>query len=193
MAAPFFVHGTWIAPSVIGNDAEEPSMIPSHCRWRFDCIVVMLGSLLLPVGAFAADAHEAVKAKPGDIVLLRNVSTRPAYRAAPPGMALMVDPSPRREIAGALGTGELSDADYASLDATAPGTQGSHRSSVEQIVGGAIGGTLAGNDGHAGTSGVGIGNAIAGPMGAVGNTTRGVGDQVRGALSQLPGMTPAGH
>ncbi|WP_426687912.1 hypothetical protein [Rhodanobacter ginsengiterrae] len=166
-------------------------MYPSHHYLRVDCIVVLLGALLVPAGAFAADAHQAVKAQPGDIVLLRNVSTRPAYRPAPPGMALMVDPSPRREIAGALGTGELSDADYASLDAATPATAGGHRSSVEQIVGSALGSTLAGNDGHAGASDAGIGNVIAGPLGAVGNTTRGIGDQVRGALSQLPGMTPA--
>ena len=166
-------------------------MYPCH-RHRFTdriVLVLMLGSLL-PTSVLAADAHLAVKAKPGDIVLLRNVSTRPAYRPAPPGMALMVDPSPRHEIARALGTEELSDADYASLGATP--VQGSgHGSVVGQVVGDAIGSTLNGGNGHLGVSGDGISNVVAGPLGAVGSTTRGIGDQVRGALSQLPGMTPA--
>lgn len=171
-------------------------MYPSHRRRLVDCIALMLGALLLPVGAFAADAHQAVKANPGDIVVLRNVSTRPAYRPAPPGMALMVDPSPRHEITRTLGTEELSDADYASLDAAAPGQRGGHGTVVEQMIGGALGGALNGNNGHSGVSGDGVSNVVAGPLGAVGNTTRGIGDQVRGALSQLPGMTPsaaAGH
>jgi hypothetical protein len=171
-------------------------MYPSQRRRFVDCIALMLGSLLLSPGAFAADAHQAVKPKPGDIVVLRNVSTRPAYRPAPPGMALMVDPSPRHEITRALGTEELSDADYASLDATAPGLRGGHGTVVEQMVGGALGSTLNGGSGHPGVSGNGVSNVVAGPLGAVGNTTRGIGDQVRGALSQLPGMTPsaaAGH
>lgn len=151
-----------------------------------------LGALLLPAGVLAADAHQAVTAKPGDIVLLRNVSTRPAYRPAPPGMALMVDPSPRRELSQALGTEELSDADYASLGATP--VQGSrHNTVVGQVVGNALDDSLNGNGGRLGASGDGIGNMMTGPLGAVGNATRGVGDQVRGALSQLPGMMPSGH
>jgi hypothetical protein len=64
-------------------------MYPGHRRRPVDCIALMLDSLLLPAGAFAADAHQAVKPKPGDIVVPRNVS-RPAYRRASPGLALMV-------------------------------------------------------------------------------------------------------
>jgi hypothetical protein len=171
-------------------------MYPSHRRRPVDCIALMLGSLLLPSGAFAADAHQAVKPKPGDIVVLRNVSTRPAYRPAPPGMALMVDPSPRREVTRALGAEELSDADYASLDAAAPGQGADHGTAVAQIVGGALVGAMNGRTGHPGISGNGVSNVVVGPLGAVGNTTRGIDDQVRGALSQLPGMmpsAPAGH
>ncbi|HEY8329583.1 MAG TPA: hypothetical protein VIO59_14195 [Rhodanobacter sp.] len=165
-------------------------MYPCHRRRFIDRTLLMLGTLLLPASVLAADAHQAVKARPGDIVLLRNVSTRPAYRSAPPGMALMVDPSPRHEIARALGTEELSDADYASLGAT-PVRGNSHGTVIEQTVGGAIGGALNGGNGRPGMSGDGISNVVAGPLGAVGNATRGIGDQVRGALSQLPGMTPA--
>ena len=36
--------------------------------------------------------------QPGEIVLLRDVAARPAYRMAPPGMALIADPKPQREL-----------------------------------------------------------------------------------------------
>jgi hypothetical protein len=113
-------------------------MYPCHRRRFIDRNLLMLGALLLPASVLAADAHQAAKARPGDIVLLRNVSTRPAYRPAPPGMALMVDPSPRRETVRALSTEELSDADYTSLDAT-PVQGSSHGAVVGQVVGDAIG------------------------------------------------------
>jgi len=170
-------------------------MHPCHLCLAANRIALLLGALLLPTSVFAADAHVAVQPKHGDIVLLRNVSTRPAYRPAPPGVALMVDPSPRGEIAHALGTGELSDADFASLDAsTAPAGHG--HTVVEQMVGTAVGGTLGGNPGHGTVSGNGVSNVIAAPLGTVGNTTRGIGNQIVGALSQLPMMTsnpPGGH
>ena len=163
--------------------------------FRFDqarllaCTASLLAVLSLPASARAADAHQAVKAKAGDIVLLRNVSARPAYRPAPPGMALMVDPSPQHEIGRALGTEELSDADYANLDAaTTPHPHGG--TAVERVIGSALGSSLGNNGGHASMSGNGVSNIVSAPLGAVGNTTRGIGDQVRGALSQLPGMTP---
>lgn len=165
-------------------------MYPRHLRRTTDCIALVVGALLLPISAIAADAHTAVKAKPGDIVVLRNVSARPAYRPAPPGMALMVDPSPRNEINHALGTGELSDADYASLDAS-PTPGSSHRTVVEQMVGNTLVGTLGDNSGSRGVARNGAGNVISGPLGAVGNTTRGIGSQILGAMSQLPTMTPA--
>lgn len=173
-------------------------MYARHQRRLTACLATMLGVLWLPAVAMGADAHQAVKAKPGDIVLLRNVSARPAYRPAPPGMALMVDPSPQHELALALGTQELSDADYASIGAGAP--PAIHRgTTVERVVGSALGGTLVGRGGSASSTvaaGNGISRVISAPLGAVGNTTRGVGNQVLGALSQLPGMTPsasAGH
>jgi hypothetical protein len=113
-------------------------MYPCHRRRFIDRNLLMLGALLLPASVLAADAHQAAKARPGDIVLLRNVSTRLAYRPAPPGMALMVDPSPRPETVRALSTEELSDADYTSLDAT-PVQGSSHGAVVGQVVGDAIG------------------------------------------------------
>ncbi len=59
--------------------------------------------LSVGAGASASGARQGVKAQPGEIVLLRDVSARPAYRMAPPGMALIADPKPQREIATALG------------------------------------------------------------------------------------------
>lgn len=162
-------------------------MDPRHRRRIAAFSLPIVGVLLLPMGALAADAHMAVHAKPGDIVLLRNVSTRPAYRPAPPGLALMVDPSPRHELSRALDTGELSDDEYASLGATP--VQGDQRSSViGQLASGALDGSL-GDNGRLGAPGNGVSNLISGPLGTVGNTTRGLGDQVRGALTALPGFS----
>ncbi|HET6804679.1 MAG TPA: hypothetical protein VFH59_04465 [Frateuria sp.] len=144
-------------------------------------LAAMLALPGLPSIGHAADAHRAVDARPGDIVLLRNVSTRPAARPAPPGMALMVSPSPQPEVADALGSGELSDEDIAQLGA-APSPAAQMQSTVGRpldvmLVRGSGGTTAAGN---------GVSNTIATPMGTVGGATRGIGDQVQGALAQLP-------
>lgn len=158
--------------------------------------VVAIASLLAPGVAPAADAHRAVQPKPGEIVVLRNVGTRPAYRPAPPGVALIANPSPQHELDAALGTGELSEADYASLDASgAPRAQ--HATTVERLVGQTLGNSLGAGPGiHSGTPVNGVSTVMAGPMGAVTDTGRGIGNQVQGALSQLPGLTApsgAGH
>lgn len=71
-------------------------MYPCHRRRFIDRTVLTLGALP-PASLLAADAQQAVKARLGDSVLLLNVSTHPAHRPAPQGMALMVDPSPRHE------------------------------------------------------------------------------------------------
>lgn len=145
--------------------------------------------LVFSAPSVAADAHTGVQAKPGDIVLLRNVSTRPAYRSAAPGMALIVDPSPRRELAHALGTDELSDADYADLDAASARGAGSAGSTVENLVGSTLGRSIGGATGrNDAISGIG-GSGMAAPIGLVGRATGNIGNQVQGALSQLPGMT----
>ncbi|HEQ1702414.1 MULTISPECIES: hypothetical protein [Stenotrophomonas] len=159
-----------------------------------------LALLSVAMNAAGSGARQAVKAQPGEIVLLRDVSARPAYRMAPPGMALIADPKPQREIAAALGTragsgamDELSDEDYAGMGAghaapaSAPGG-----TTVERVTQQALGGTLGrSSDGMAGSS---LGGAMSGPLGAVGNSTRGIGDTVRGALAQFPlqGPAPAG-
>lgn len=156
-------------------------------------LVLASAALLASAGSSAAGARQGVKAAPGEIVLLRDVSARPAYRPAPPGVALIADPAPNRELSQALGTrtnntGELSDEDYASL---ASGTAGSADAApvttVERVTGSAINGTLGRMTGDDGSlSGSSLGQAIGGPMGTVGTTTRGIGDQVMGALAQFP-------
>lgn len=148
-------------------------------RWSLLAIVALAW---LPA-VQAADAHRAVQAGPGDMVLLRKVPTRAADRPAPPGMALMMSPSPRPEIASALGADELSDADYARLDATPSPAAGLSTRAVTA----ALDGTLLrgrGNDGA--VAGRGASNTIAGPVGMVGGVTRDLGGQVQGALAQLP-------
>jgi len=147
--------------------------------------------------AQAADAHQGVKAKPGEIVLLRDVSTRPAYRMPPPGMALIVDPSPRREVGSALGIGgldELDDADYAAMESglahAAPGAVHG-QGTVERVAGGVAGGALGRVTGEGDMlAGGQMARMVGGPMGAVGGATRGVGDQLRSALAQFPQAQP---
>lgn len=161
--------------------------------------IILLVLAALPPVASASGARQGVKPQPGEIVLLRDVSTRPAYRPAPPGIALIADPSPRRELASALGTEagltELSDDEYAAMGsgAAAPAT-GAPRTTVERLTGAMlVGGTrggVSGSDalGSGGTLAQGIGV----PVGAVGQATRGIGEQVMGALSHFPLGTGAG-
>lgn len=150
--------------------------------------LLLIALVLVPSSASASGARKGVHAKPGEMVLLRDVSARHAVRSKPPGMALIVDPSPKSNIDQTLGTGELSDEEYASLGA---GSSGGPSPAVTQITGRALaplGSLTATTNGT--LSGSGINQALGVPMGAVGNVTRGVGDQVRGALAQFPLMTP---
>lgn len=162
-------------------------------------------ALLLFVGcpllASASGARQGVKQQPGEMVLLRDVSTRTAYRQAPPGMALIADPSPKGEIASALGTSngmdELSDDDFAGLGAGQSGMSGhGGTTTVERVTQHALGGAVGrlGQSNGGVISGNQISGALSGPLGAMGNSTRGIGDQVRGALAQFPlgGPAPAG-
>lgn len=151
-----------------------------------------------PVGA---GARQGVNPVAGEMVLIRDVATRPAYRSAPPGVALIANPSPQREIGRTLGTddgfAELSDDDYASMGATAnlqgaADHGGRPATTVERMTGSAVTGTLgrvAGTDGL--LNGNNLSHTINGSVGAVGNATRGIGDQVMGALSQFPLGAPA--
>jgi len=164
-------------------------------------LLAVLAMLLPPAAANAGDgsgARQGVKARPGEIVLLRNVATRPADRSpVSPGMALIVNPSPRGQVDAALGLGsdEMSDTDFASLSAT-PRTAQARGGTVDRAVNGALG-TAVGGNAHAGNpvAGNGVSNVVSGPMGAVGHATRGIGDRVTGALSQLPlsNLPGSGH
>lgn len=164
---------------------------------RLPCtlFITAIAAALLPGMASAAGSRAGVQPEPGEMVLIRNVSARPAYRPAPPGLALLVDPKPNRELNHALGTGEMSDADFAAISS-------GHRlgpAGPTHAVDGAVNGALAAGLGTGGVRqggalhGDGFGGATSGPLGTVGNTTRGIGNHVTGALSQLPfGQKPGG-
>jgi hypothetical protein len=137
--------------------------------------------------AVAADAHVGVHPKRGEMVLLRDVSARHAVRQAPPGIALIVDPTPRREINQALGTGELSDEDFASLS-SGQQLHGDHQAMPARMTQQALAGVLgqgSGGQARGAMAGSGTG-ALRGSMDSLGQTTRGIGSQVTGALNQLP-------
>lgn len=164
-------------------------LIPGHLPSPLFAGVLLAGVLLGPDVALAAEARQGDVAEPGEIVLLRDVSARQAIRSAPPGMALIVDPSPKSEIDMMLGTGELSDAEYASLGAGA--ADSGPKTTVEQMIGRAVGGSLTGTaSGNGSLSSSGFTRFLGASMGAAGSATRGVGDQVNGALSQLPLVSP---
>lgn len=154
--------------------------------------------MLLPTASYASGARTGVKAQPGEMVLLRDVSARTAYRPAPPGIALIADPSPNREVSAALGTSsgmdELGDDDFASMGSnTGIGASGHQQTTVERVTGGTVNATLGKVTQNGVLSGSGLTQSMSAPMGAVGNATRGIGDTVRGALSQFPlGGQPAG-
>lgn len=153
-------------------------------------VSLILMSLLIPVGqAKAGDARIGVHPKHGEMVLLRNVDARPAYRPAPPGIALIVDPTPTREVQIVHQAGELTDADFAAMvGATAP-----RAGEATQAIGSVLG-TATATDGNrrVDSSGVAGMSALSSPLGAVGGVTGNVGASVRGALSQFPLGTKAG-
>lgn len=149
-------------------------------------IAAALIVMLAPAATLAGGVRIGQKANPGDIVLIRDVATRPAYRMPlAPGMALIVNPTPQPQLNQALGlgngSGELSDADEASLSASP-----SNGNTITRMVDGALG--LNNANGRAGgaTTNNGIGSPGNGTAGAIGNATGGIGAQVSGALSQLP-------
>lgn len=163
---------------------------------RYSWIAGLALLVALPATVLASGARQGVKAQPGEMVLLRDVSARVAYRPAPPGMALIAEPSPKREVGTALGvsTGmdELSDDEYAAMGSGLTQAQ-AQQTTVELVTGTAVTGTLGRATGDGGVlSGNQLGQAIGGPMGAVSGATRGIGDQVRSAFAQFPLGQPAG-
>lgn len=157
-------------------------------------VSLLLMSLLFPAWqAKAGDARIGVHPKHGEMVLLRNVDARHAYRPAPPGLALIVDPTPTREVqsvhqAGQL-TGELTDADFAAM----VGGTASRTAEPTQAIGSLLGVSAEGSNTRVDSSGVAGMGALNSPLGAVGGVTGGIGASVRGALSQFPlGPKPGG-
>src|SRR5690554_6088262 len=122
-------------------------------RSTLSLLVTVAAFALLPGVAQAADARAGVHARHGEMTLLRDVHARHAYRPAPKGIALIVDPTPNREMNQALGTGEMSDADFAALSSGHTLAQVRPASGIDATVNNAIGASLGtGQTQHAGNS-----------------------------------------
>lgn len=146
----------------------------------------LIATLAIPAASHAAEARTGVQAKPGEMVLLRDVSTRPAVRMAPPGLALIVDPKPNDQLHAGLSAIELSDGETAAIGAPVQ--------RATTLVGAALSvdNPLAPR-GNAGQTSTPRGaTPYATPLGAVGNATRGVGSQITNAMQALPFGKPAG-
>lgn len=157
----------------------------------------LVAAALLPAVAAAAESRTGVHPRHGEMVLLRDVNARHAYRPVPPSVALIVDPTPNRVLHHALGTGEMSDADFAAISSGQRLGAAGPASTVGHAVGNALDAGLGSGRGraeHGGAmTGDGFTGATGGPLGAVGTTTRGIGSHVTGALSQFPlGQKPPG-
>lgn len=150
------------------------------------CLFV-LALLAAPATVQAADAHVGVHAERGEIVLLRDVSARTAYRQGPPGIALIVDPTPTREIHQALGTGEMSDEEFAAMSSGQLDSVSGVVTTTSQMTGRALQGSVGQLTGEGSMlSGGGFGRSIGGATGAVTGATRGIAPTITGALSQFP-------
>jgi hypothetical protein len=147
---------------------------------------VLIASLAFPPALGAASARNGVHAKPGEIVLLRKVPTRPAVRQAPPAMALLVDAKPNTQLDAALGAMELSDSEAGAV--SAPVVSATRLLQVST----AAGRVLAASRGADGQSTPREAATNTTPLSVVGNATRGVGSQVVGALQALPFGKPPG-
>lgn len=172
------------------TDANPMSLPP--LRYGSGLLLAAL-AMACATAARAGEVRQAVKARPGELVLVRSVPTRIADRPAPPGRALLIDPTPRREVAAALGSGqrggELTDAEYAALD-SGPAPRGL---STLQTQTAALSRNLGNGDGATRTRAGSVGGTLS-PLGAVGASARGAGEQVRQALSALPFPTaPTGQ
>jgi hypothetical protein len=166
---------------------------PIHSQaCRCASAVALLAITLMPAVSFADGAHVGQKAQPGDIVLLRNVATRPADRnPTAPGMALMVNPSPNPQLSNSLSgngnTGEMTDTEIGDLTAGISSGNGSSGQNMQRSLNNALGINSGGNS--AGAASNGVSNLVGGPAGAAGSvtdSTRSIGDQVTNAVSQIP-------
>jgi hypothetical protein len=148
---------------------------------------VLIAALAFPPALSAAGARNDVHAKPGEIVLLREVPTRPATRQAPPAMALLVDTTPNAQIDAALGALELSDSEANAV--SAPVLSATRLLQVSTAADQVLA-VARGADGQSTSRGAATNTT---PLSVVGNATRGVGSQVTDALQALPlGKPPGG-
>lgn len=155
-------------------------------RQKISAALVLVCLAVAVAPATASGVRRGDKAQPGEIVLLRNVATRPAVRMHPPGMAVLIDPSPRKEINHALG--EMSDDEYGAATSGQASMSGELAARIGSGRGdGALGaalGPLTRGDGGA----MPVGRLAGTVGGAVGAATRGIDASVRGALGQFPGL-----
>jgi hypothetical protein len=162
-------------------------------RYARSCVAFACASLCgwFPALSVADGARTGQNAQPGEIVVMRNVATRPADRApTAPGMALLVSTSPNnllnQPLPGSHGADDVSDADIAALNGgpAAGGVSVTNglQHSLGPKLGADIGGRLAATSGH-GASTV-LGTQTAG--GPIADSTRNIGSQVTNALSQIP-------
>ena len=152
---------------------------------RLACLPLLV-LLAAPATVLAADAHTGIHADRGEIVLLRDVNARHAYREAPPSIALIVDPTPTREVNLALGTGEMSDDEIAGMASGQLDARGGV-TMPQQMTERALQGSMGRLSGDSSVfSGSGFSRSVGGATGAVTGATRGIGSTVTGALSQFP-------
>lgn len=145
----------------------------------------LLVLLAAPATARAADAHVGVHPERGEIVLVRDVNARHAYRKAPPSIALIVDPTPNREIDQSLGMGEMSDDEIAGMSSGQLDSRGGPL--PQQITAQALQGSTGRLSGENGVlSAGGFSRSVGGATGAITGATRGIAPTVTGALSQFP-------
>ncbi|GLQ89115.1 hypothetical protein [Dyella flagellata] len=169
-----------------------------HTETRATLVCVgLLG--MLPALGFADGARLGQKAKPGEIVVIRNVAARPADRpATAPGMALLVSASPNPQLldatAGSNGPGEITDSEIADLNAGPAASGVSIRNDVQHSLRTALGTNTSGSSSGA-VSSNGVSNALSAPTAgasAVADSTRNIGEQVTSAVSQIPSLS-MGH
>lgn len=141
--------------------------------------------------------------KPGEIVVLRDVPPRIAYRPAPPGIPVLVDAGPEEEVLGALGVsggglalvegiGELTDHEIAAVVAETGTTVLTQGQGGMDLLTGNEGRSLAGGAGVLGPNGpfAGVlsGGGGGGLVGAtVQRATAGIAGTINGALGAVTG------
>ncbi|MDG4868139.1 hypothetical protein P8631_09020 [Guyparkeria sp. 1SP6A2] len=157
---------------------------------RYSFAFILLSGLLVtgiwPIAGDAAGSRSAVEARPGELVLMRAVPARPAARSAPPGNALLVDPSPRSEIEQGLSSLEITDGGYGQVAAGTSSGGASPSSAISQ----SMNHSLQSVSGQAGQRG---GSPTMSFGGTVGAATGSIGSQVTGALSGAGLFSQAGE